>query len=56
MQTGDRATIQREARRMAGLLGGFAGGFIAKAYPDWEAIGVPEEWAQWAREAFMAGS
>ena len=53
MQTGDKATIQREARRMVELLGCFNGGFMAKDYPQWEAIGVPDEWAQWAREAFM---
>lgn len=53
MQTGDKATIQREARRMVERLGCFNGGFIAKDYPQWEAIGVPDEWAQWAREAFM---
>ncbi len=53
MQTGDREIIQREARRMVELFGGFGGGFIAKDYPQWEAIGVPDEWAQWARDAFM---
>jgi hypothetical protein len=53
MQTGDKALIQREARRMVRLLGGFDGGFIAKDYPQWDAIDVPEEWAAWAREAFL---
>ncbi len=53
MQTGDKAAIQAEARRMVRLLGSHNGGFMAKDYPDWAAIDVPEEWATWAREAFM---
>ncbi len=53
MQTGDKALIQAEARRMVELLGGFQGGFIAKDYPQWEAVDVKEEWAQWARDVFM---
>ncbi len=53
MQTGDKAAIQREARRMVERLSCFDGGFIAKDYPSWDAIDVKEEWAQWARDAFM---
>jgi len=54
MQTGDKAVIQAEARRMVELLGGFNGGFIAKDYPSWNAINVRPAWARWAREAFMS--
>lgn len=53
MQTGDRATIEAEARKMIRLLGGFRGGFIAKDYPQWHAIDVKDEWAQWARDVFI---
>jgi len=53
MQTGDKAAIQAEARKMMDLLGGFCGGFIAKDYPQWDAINVREEWAQWARDEFL---
>ncbi len=55
MQTGDRALIQAAARRMVACFyknGGCRGGFIAKDYPQWQAIGVREEWAQWARDVF----
>ncbi len=55
MQTGDKAAIQAAARHMVRRLGAFGGGFIAKDYPDWRAIDVPEEWAGWAREAFIQG-
>ena len=54
MQTGNKQKIQYEARRMIDLFGRFKGGFIAKDYPQWEAINVKEQWAQWAREVFMA--
>jgi hypothetical protein len=55
MQTGNKARIQQAARRMLRCFGSGGGGFIAKDYPQWEAIDVPEEWAQWARDVFMAG-
>lgn len=53
MQTGDKQLIQSAARRMIRGFGGNRGGFIAKDYPQWEAIDVQEEWAQWAREVFI---
>lgn len=51
MPTGERVLIEAAAREM---LKGFhrGGGFIAKDYPQWEAISVKEEWAQWARDVF----
>jgi len=54
MQTGDRALIEQAARRLVGCFGSARGGFIAKDYPQWDAIDVREEWAQWARDVFMA--
>lgn len=52
MPGGRRAEIEASAREM---LAGFhrGGGFIAKDYPQWEAINVAESWAQWAREVFL---
>jgi Uroporphyrinogen-III decarboxylase len=54
MVTGDRQYIEKEARKMADWFGKFSGGFIAKDYPQWDAIGVKEEWAQWARDVFIS--
>jgi hypothetical protein len=53
MQTGDRAAIEGAARRLKQGFGSPRGGFIAKDYPQWEAIDVRDEWAQWARAVFM---
>jgi uroporphyrinogen decarboxylase len=53
LQTGDKATIQAEARKMVDLLGGFNGGFIAKDYGSWADIDLQDEWLQWARDVFM---
>ena len=53
LQTGDRDKIRAEARLLCEKLGGFSGGFIAKNYGDLHGIGVPEEWDQWAYEAFV---
>ncbi len=53
MQTQDKAIIQQEVRSMIKLLGAGGGGFIAKDYPQWDAIDVKEEWAQWARDVFI---
>lgn len=52
MPTGERTRIEEGARQM---LYGFhrCGGFIAKDYPQWEAVNVKEEWAQWARDVFI---
>lgn len=52
MQTGDRTLIEEGARTMIKFLGTSKGGFIAKDYPQWDAINVKEEWAQWARDVF----
>lgn len=53
LQTQDRDTIQAYARRMRDLLGGGGGGFIAKDYGDWRALGITEDEQQWAYEAFV---
>ncbi|NMA65724.1 MAG: hypothetical protein GX957_05710 [Clostridiaceae bacterium] len=53
MQTGDKNLIEEGARTMMRLLGTPKGGFIAKDYPQWDAIDVKEEWAQWARDVFI---
>ncbi|HOF86901.1 MAG TPA: uroporphyrinogen decarboxylase family protein [Armatimonadota bacterium] len=54
MQTGDRATIEAEARALIDRLGRFGGGFVAGEYGSWEAIGVERAWGDWACDAFMA--
>ena len=46
MVTGDRALIESNTEKMMDYFGHFKGGFIAKDYPQWEAVGVREEWAQ----------
>jgi uroporphyrinogen decarboxylase len=56
MQTGDKQAIQDSARRLIQGFGCYEGGFIAKDYPQWDAIEVAEEWAQWARDIFMGFS
>lgn len=53
LQTRDRETIQAYAKEMRNLLGGHGGGFIAKDYPDWRALGITEDEQQWAYEAFV---
>jgi uroporphyrinogen-III decarboxylase len=53
LQTGDRAAIRGEAKLLCEKLGSFGGGFIAKNYGDLHGIGVPDEWHQWAYEAFL---
>ena len=53
LQTGDRQTIRDAAGRMVEHLGGAGGGFIAKNYGDLHGIGVPEQWDDWAYEAFV---
>jgi hypothetical protein len=52
MVTGDRAFIEESAVKMARALHQ-NGGFIAGEYGAWQDINVKEEWAGWAREAFM---
>ena len=51
LPTGDRELIQAEAARMVETFHD-GGGFIAKDYPSYSDIGVSEEWAQYARDAF----
>lgn len=53
LQTQDKATIQAYAKQMRQLLGGHGGGFIAKDYGDWRALGITEDEQQWAYEAFV---
>ncbi len=52
MQSGDRKLIEESAVKMIDCFGRFGGGFIAKDYPQWDAIGVRSEWADWARQVF----
>ena len=52
MKTGNRRLIEEEARKMTHCFKKYQGGFIAKDYPQWEAIQVKQEWAQWARDEF----
>lgn len=56
MLTGDKEIIQNEAKRMIDYFRKFNGGFIAKDYPIWEDINVKDEWAQWARDIFIANA
>ena len=49
LPTGDRALIERGARRMYEL---FRGNLIVKNYPDLVGIGVKPEWDEWAYRAF----
>jgi uroporphyrinogen decarboxylase len=56
MQTGDKNLIQNSAKKMLSCFGKFNGGFIAKDYPAWEDIDVKDEWAQWARDIFIANA
>ncbi|MFP3904728.1 MAG: uroporphyrinogen decarboxylase family protein [Armatimonadota bacterium] len=53
LQTQDKEIIQAEARRMRYVLGGFDGGFVAKDYPSYRALGITEEEQQWAYEAWL---
>jgi hypothetical protein len=52
MPTGDRERIREDARLMIEKLGTREGGFMAKDYPTWDAVGVDPEWAEWMRDAF----
>ncbi|MBN1558189.1 MAG: hypothetical protein JW951_08590 [Lentisphaerae bacterium] len=54
MPTGDRARIEAAAHELVQKLGAFNGGFLAKDYPQWDAVGVQPEWAAWMRGAFRA--
>lgn len=53
MPTGNKQDIIENALLMCSELGKFNGGFMGKDYPQWEDIGIPEEWASWARDAFL---
>ena len=52
MPTGDREAIESEARLLIHELGRFNGGFMGKDYGQWATIQIPDEWTDWAREAF----
>lgn len=54
MATGNREYIERTALEMVTAFRGFGGGLIAMDYPNWQDINVEPEWAQWARDIFMA--
>ena len=53
LPTGDKTRIQAEARDLMHMLGRFDGGFMAKDYIDWKACGIDDQWAAWARQAFL---
>jgi hypothetical protein len=53
LPTGDKEKIQKEALRMIRTFHK-GGGLIAKDYPSLGDIGVKDEWAQYARDVFMA--
>lgn len=55
MPTGNKKLIEENARNMIKKFGSFGGGFIAKDYPQWDAVGVDEKWADWARKIFEKG-
>jgi hypothetical protein len=50
LPTGDRALIEAEAQRMVDTFRGF---LIMRDYPNFSAIGVDEEWDQWAYLAVL---
>ncbi|MCL2741079.1 MAG: hypothetical protein FWE70_03080 [Oscillospiraceae bacterium] len=56
MPTGDRGLIERSAAGMAVAFREAGCGLIAKDYPSWADIGVSEEWAGWARDAFIGNA
>ena len=56
MPTGDRAVIEAAAKRMADSFKKAGGSLIAKDYPTWWEIGIPDEWSAWARDAIVANS
>jgi uroporphyrinogen decarboxylase len=53
LQTQERNVIQAYAKKMRRLLGDHGGGFIAKDYSDWKALGITQDEQQWAYEAFL---
>ena len=53
MTTGNRELIKNRAKYMTDLFRMRGASIIAKDYPTWGDIGVREEWAEWAREAFI---
>lgn len=54
MPTGDRQLIESTARNMIHNFQKYAdGSLIAKDYPTWEDINIPNEWADWARNVFL---
>ena len=53
LPTGDRNLIESEALRMVDAFKG-KGSLILKDYPTYQDIGVKEEWADYARNVFLA--
>ena len=53
MTTGDKRLIQESAKKMVQLFRSKGASIIAKEYPSWSDINIHEEWAAWAREAFL---
>lgn len=54
LPSGKRELIEREAQKQIECLGSRNGGFIAKDYfDDLKAVGVKEEWDEWAYQAFL---
>jgi hypothetical protein len=54
LPTGNRELIEAKAKDMLRLFGGYDGGFIAKDYPQYDVIGIKDEWADWAREIWLS--
>jgi len=53
MPTGDKKLIMESALKLVNTFKAAGGSFIAKDYPSWHDLNVQEEWAAWAREAFI---
>ena len=53
MASGNKELIEQTAMNMAGAYKNTGGGLIAMDYGAWADIGVKDEWAQWARDAFI---
>lgn len=56
MITGDRRLIEEGALNMVNEFKKCGGSLIAKDYPTWSDINVQDEWAQWARNVFIANA
>ena len=56
LPTGDRALIEKTAKRMCGLFRAHGGNLIAKDYPSYGDINVDPMWAEWAMNVIIANS